>query len=186
MARPAIIAATVLLLILSATGPVATATPGPVPVVHVQGTESCAVTRMGDSTDVPGAIGLRDHELVCTDVMDDPRVSGPWTNVFNMDCYSGEGVDCVFWGTETLTTPDGGWTCTYAGSEDPTGDNWGQVFIVCPGTGGYAGLTYVTQHVFDAGTDGSFRRPPGSATDRISYSGMIYQGPPPTMGPSGR
>lgn len=186
MARWTITVATAALFVLGIGGTGAATSPAPASVVRVHGTESCSVTRMGDNTDVPGAIGLRDHELVCTDTMNDPRVSGPWINVFNMDCYGGEGVDCVFWGTEELTTADGGWACTYAGSEDPTGDNWGQVFIVCPGTGGFAGLTYVTQHVFDAGTDGSFRRPPGSPTDRISYSGMIYQGPPPTMVPSGR
>jgi hypothetical protein len=41
---------------------------------------------------------------------------------------------------------------------------------ICPGTGGYEGLTYVFQH-----TSGSF-------DDGTSFHGAIYEGPP-LMGP---
>jgi hypothetical protein len=144
------------------------------PVV-VTGSESCGGRTSGQTTQAPnGAESHRDLVGLCTNTMSDPRVSGTYTNTFNSQCYSPSSVypseDCVFWGTHVLEGEDGGWDCTFSGTEDPSGQNWGIVHAICPGTGGYEGMTYVYQHAFGGAED------IGNGT---SYHGIIYEGPPP-------
>ena len=76
--------------------------------------------------------------------MSDPRVDGIYTNTFNSQCLatssSYPGEMCLFSGTHVRRS-GGGSDCTYEGSDDPTGRNWGLLQGACPGTGGFAGLT---------------------------------------------
>ena len=147
----------------------------PVEPVVVTGTESCGARSSGETTVAPnGAESHRDLVGPCTNIMSDPRVSGTYVNTFNSQCYSPSSVypseDCVFWGTHVLEGEDGGWDCTFSGTEDPSGENWGIVHAICPGTGGNEGMTYVYQHAFGGAED------IGNGT---SYHGIIYDGPPP-------
>lgn len=147
----------------------------PMEPVVVTGTESCGARTSGETTQAPnGAESHRGLVGPCTNVMSDPRVSGTYTNTFNSQCYSPSSVypseDCLFWGTHVLEGEDGGWDCTFSGTEDPSGENWGIVHAVCPGTGDYEGLTYVYLHAIGGAEE---------IGNGSSYHGIIYEGPPP-------
>jgi hypothetical protein len=142
----------------------------------VTGTESCAIVGTGTTTMAGGVARVRDLVSDCVDATSDLRVTGTFRNTFNEDCYLTEDprVACAMWGTHVLEDDEGGWSCSWAGIDDLWGRNAGQVLVVCPGTGGYAGLTYVFQHVFGGAQDF------GDGTD---IHGLIYEGPPPPWGP---
>ena len=65
--------------------------------------------------------------------------------------------------------------CSWAGSNYPVGEpdamgDWPILLAaVCPGTGGYEGLSYVFQH-----SDTNF-------LERSSFNGVIYEGAPPPL-----
>jgi hypothetical protein len=137
----------------------------------VTGNEVCTVVQNATVIENTAEV-VRDRGQVteCETATSDPRVSGTYTNVANWDFYWA--LDEAFlWGTTVLEGPTGGWDCSYAGTSDPTGANDGLVFLVCPGTGEYDGLTYVYQHVWDSGT-ADF----GDGTDVF---GLIFEGPSP-------
>lgn len=98
--------------------------------------------------------------------MSDPRVDGTWVNTYNEDSYQG-GL-YVLWGTHILDKTEGGWDCSWSATEYPV---WEDLLIlgVCPGTGGFEGLTYVFQHATADFGDGS------------TFHGVIYEGPAPTV-----
>ena len=106
--------------------------------------------------------------------MSDPRVSGIYTNTFNSQRFSPSSVypgeDCIFWGTHVLDGPDGGWDCTWKGTDDPTGENWILILLTSPGTGAFDGLTYLAYHVAEGANDFG---------DGTTFHGIIYEGPPP-------
>ncbi|MGB9375415.1 MAG: hypothetical protein WCA82_14790, partial [Jiangellales bacterium] len=77
-----------------------------------------------------------------------------------------------------LEGPTGGWDCSWAGTSDPTGANDGLVFAVCPGTGGYGGLTYVFQHVYGSSGSGVID---GDFGDGTSIFGLIFEGEMPPI-----
>jgi hypothetical protein len=145
----------------------------------VSGTEVCRTITMGtetSSSNEPGVSHFYDHLSSCRDEMSDPRVTGVFENTFNEDCYwmADLGEDaCVIWGTHVMEGDEGGWDCAYTGTDDLWGPNGQLIFAVCPGTGEYAGLTYVFHHVFGDAQDF------GDGTD---FHGVIYDGPPPAWG----
>jgi len=143
--------------------------------VFVTGIETCSTQTEGTDTTQAGVRSIRGLINRCSNTMSDARVSGTYVNDFNMTCY--ESLDdggCIFWGTHVLDGPDGGWACSYTGTDDPMGANTGLVLGVCPGSGAYDGLTYMWQHVFG----GSY-----SFGDDTSFYGLIFEGPPPPWGP---
>ena len=141
--------------------------------VLVTGTESCGPRTSGETIEVNGIESHRDLVGECRGAMSDPRVNGVYTNTFSSQCLapssSYPGEMCLFWGSHVLEGPEGGWDCAYQGTDDPTGRNWGLLQGTCPGTGGFAGLTYVFYHVFGGANDFG---------DGTSYHGLIYEGPP--------
>ena len=141
-------------------------------MTYVTGTEMCGALTPPPTTTEFG-YSTRGSTMTCRDEMSDPRVSGTWTNTFSSECYA---VDlCLFWGTHVLDTPEGGWDCSWAGSNYPVGEpdamgDWPILLAaVCPGTGGYEGLSYVFQH-----SDTNF-------LERSSFNGVIYEGAPPPL-----
>lgn len=152
---------------------VAQADPSPVPaseMTFVTGTESCGPRTPPIQVAADGGWDAQASVATCQNDMSDPRVSGAWTNTLDARCF---GKDlCVLWGTSVLDGPDGGWECSWSGSNYPVGERefgyWPILLTaVCPGTGGYEGLTYVFQHATVDLTEGS------------SFNGVIYEGPPP-------
>jgi hypothetical protein len=116
-----------------------------------------------------GGTGVRDEVLACDLALSDPRVVGPATITFNDDCFRADGI---FWGTLVIEGPDGGWDCRFSGTADPTGGNDGLLLHVCPGRGGYSGLTFMAQQAVSFSGTADFG-------DGTSMRGLIYQGPPP-------
>jgi hypothetical protein len=180
-ALPLSIVAAVAFALLGPTGAmVAEDTDQPMATV-VTGTESCETVRWGTqsvTTEGPVAVShFYDHVADCRDETSDPRVSGVFRNTFNEDCYymGPRSEACVIWGTHVLAGGQGGWDCSYAGTDDLWGDNAGHVLVVCPGTGEYDGLTYVFHHVFGGVQDFG---------DGADIHGLIYEGPPPAWGPA--
>ena len=171
------LAGAVIMALASGTGGavVAQEADAPVPVV-VTGTEVCTSGMTWAPTDTAVGWQARDYVSDCIDTTSDPRVNGTFRNTFSEDCYTlpDEGDACVMWGTHVLDGAEGGWDCSYAGIDDLWGPNAGHVFVVCPGTGDYAGLTYVFEHVFGDAQDF------GDGTD---IHGIIYEGPLPAWGP---
>lgn len=141
------------------------------PVV-VTGSEQCGGRSGGvNSFSVPGVRSQRGWVAECVNTMSDPRVDGTWVNTYNSDCYPGTPTQtCVYWGTHVLDGPDGGWDCTWAGTDyDPVWPGELLVLAVCPGTGGFEGMTYIAQH-----STADF----GDGTD---FYGVIYEGPAPPV-----
>ena len=157
--------------------PERTAAPEPSPaptseMTFVTGTESCGARTPAIQVTADGGWDAQGSVATCHNDMSDPRVSGAWSNTLNARCF---GKDlCLTWGTAVLDGPDGGWECSWSGSNYPTGERqygyWPLLLsAVCPGTGGYAGLTYVFQHSSTEFSVGS------------SFNGVIYEGPPPSV-----
>jgi hypothetical protein len=142
------------------------------PVV-VSGTWGCTKTDPGTRGTSDGLMwggtGARDQVLECDLALSDPRVIGPTTITFNDDCF---GAECIFWGTLVIEGPDGGWDCLFSGTPDPTGGNDGLLLHVCPGRGGYSGLTFMAQPAVSFYDTADFG-------DGTNIRGVIYQGPPP-------
>jgi hypothetical protein len=149
----------------------------PVSPVAVSGTWDCTRTvpgRRGTSDGLMwGGTGVRGQVLACDLALSDPRVIGPTTITFNDDCF---GAECVFWGSLVIEGPDGGWDCRFSGTPDPTGANDGLLLYVCPGRGGYSGLTFMVQQAVSFSGTADFG-------DGTSMHGLIYQGPPPPWAP---
>jgi hypothetical protein len=103
--------------------------------------------------------------------LSDPRVTGPWRNTLSYDCL--EDGFCLLWETHVLDGPEGGWRCSWDGTDSPVADESFLIIGVCSGTGAYEGLAHVFQH-----TSGSF-------DDQSSFRGVIYEGPPPPIEPGG-
>ena len=141
--------------------------------VIVTGTEVCGDRTGGTSTYPGGVISDRGWVGECVNTMSDPRVDGTYVNTLNMDCYP-SGM-CLLWGTHVLDGPEGGWDCSWAGAFYPNDLGGFMVSSVCPGTGGFEGLTYVFQHGNASFEGGS---PFG---DDNSFDGVIYEGPAPTV-----
>jgi hypothetical protein len=145
-------------------------TPPTSETTFVTGTESCGPRTPPIQVAADGGWDARASVATCQNDMSDPRVSGAWTNTLDARCF---GKDlCVLWGTAVLDGPDGGWACSWSGSNYPVGEReygyWPILLnAICPGTGGYEGLTYVFQHATVDLTAGS------------SFNGVIYEGPPP-------
>jgi hypothetical protein len=141
-------------------------------MVFVTGTEVCLDrTPWEPFSPQLNTTSVRDAETTCIDQMSDPRVSGEWTNTMDMDCYGDE--FCLLSGTHVIVKEEGGWDCTWTASNFPTaeadasGERPYLIIGVCPGTGGFEGLSYVFQH-----TSWEF---PGDT----SFHGVIYEGLPP-------
>jgi hypothetical protein len=143
----------------------------------VTGNEECRVIDVGTLVDSSAShVRRRGFVTECENVMSDARVSGTYTNVSSSDWF--RGLDkYVIWGTHVLDEPTGGWDCSYAGTNDPTGANDGLVFGVCPGTGEFEGLTYVFQHVWRGTPDADIVD--GDFGDGTSLFGIIYEGAAP-------
>jgi hypothetical protein len=148
--------------------------PTPASPVIVTGTEECG-GRSGGTSTYGGVDSERGWVADCVNTMSDPRVDGTWVNTLNMDCYPGD--MCLMWGTHVLDGTDGGWACSWAGADFPTLSLEGGFLVsgVCPGTGGFEGLTYVFQHGnagFEVGSPFS---------DDSTFDGVIYEGPAPMV-----
>lgn len=154
--------------------PTVTPTPAPQawgPAVLVRGVETCVVTPgpLG-SPDADGTMHGRGGTLRCTDVANDPRVSGSVSGTFDADAWGpdSEEVAFVMWGTLRLENEGGAWEGRYTGANTTeTGDMY-EVWYT--GTGGYAGLSYF-QWVTPACAP---------VQDRLEFVGLIFPGPPPT------
>jgi hypothetical protein len=96
----------------------------------------------------------------CVFTMSDPRLTGTGEVTANYDCPGGD--PCFFWGTGSIKGPSGGWDCPWVAMEPPPKHDSVFFYGVCPGTGGYEGLTFVYQQVLGG-----------------DYLGYIYEGPPP-------
>jgi len=144
----------------------------------VTGNEVCTVIKSATVIENTAEV-VRDRGQVmeCEDTMSDPRVSGTYTNVANWDYYPALGESFIR-GTHVLEGPPGGWDCSWTGTSDPTGANDGLVFAVCPGTGGYGGLTYVFQHVYNSSGSGVID---GDFGDGTSIFGLIFEGEMPPI-----
>ena len=134
--------------------------------VFVTGTEVCGARSEGTASYLGGLESYRDETAECVNTMSDPRIDGTYINTLNADCYLGGA--CVLWGTHVLDGPDGGWDCSWSGTQYPVWEGF-LILGVCPGTGGFEGLTYVFRH--------------GSADfgDGSSFHGVIYEGPAPMV-----
>jgi hypothetical protein len=155
-----------------ASAPTAAEAPTAYPVI-VTGTEACGARPYATVSNLPGIESGRDGVAECVNTMSDPRVDGTYINTLNYDCYS-SGM-CLMWGTHVLDGPDGGWDCSWAGAYYPASPDGFLVSGVCPGTGGFEGLTYVFQHG-NAGFDGAT-----PFADENTFDGFIYEGPAPTI-----
>jgi hypothetical protein len=109
----------------------------------VTGTEYCSVafgTVTGEGTSVQRA---RNGTATCTDTVNDPRVSGTYNAVWNMDYWGTPDRTSgalVQWGTARLTGPSGAWEGRATGVwSSERGDT---IALWWTGTGGYAGLAY--------------------------------------------
>ncbi len=111
----------------------------------------------------------RDDGAWCNVAASDPRVSGDFFNTYNVDCYGVEPDQafCIFRGAYVFDAPDGGWDCTWTGSDLPVEETGLLITGICHGTGGYEELTHVYQH-----TD------VGSFADGSNYRAAIYEGEP--------
>ncbi|MEA2026437.1 MAG: hypothetical protein U9O18_07080, partial [Chloroflexota bacterium] len=109
----------------------------------------------------------RDDAAWCELVGSDARVSGVFLNTYNVDCYGVEPEQafCIFRGSVVIDGPDGGWDCTWTGSDLPVEETGLLITGLCLGTGGYEGLTHVYQS-----TDGT------SFADGSNYRGATYEG----------
>ena len=110
---------------------------------------------------------LRDGGLACSVTASDPRLDGV-RQTLHADCDCTDAGGCACWGPWEGTGASGGWT-GYFVSAEPYGLTPGTV-MVAQGTGGYAGLTWVENHV-----------PTGDMV--YGGNGMVYQGPPPPWAP---
>ena len=114
----------------------------------------------------------RGHSVITmAHAMCDPRVSGTSVNDFNFACLYLAEDTCVFWGTDSLSGPDGMWVGSWSGVSDT--DRVARVEWTLHGTEAYAGWIYVGYH------DWNFDDPD---YDSLTY-GVVYEGPPPPWGP---
>jgi hypothetical protein len=132
----------------------------------VTGTEACGSRSDGITSYVAGVTRERGLVAECVNTMSDPRVDGTYVNTVNEDCY--QGGFCVLWGTHILDKAEGGWDCSWSATEYPVWEDF-LVLGVCPGTGGFEGLTYVFQHATADFGDGS------------TFHGVIYEGRAPAI-----
>ena len=138
------------------------------------GTATCPeVVSPGTATLENGVQQVRDAVLDCMSATDAPRLNGPYTLHHNYDCYllttptpgySG----CVMWGTSVSPEPYG-WTATYTGVEDASGQQTVQVIGV--GFGANAGWVFYEVDTLSA----------ASGTNDVE--GLLYQGAPPPAVP---
>jgi hypothetical protein len=138
--------------------------PVPAAPVYVTGTESCGDRSSPGRRMSNGVEHARGEVAECVDTMSDPRVDGAWVNTMNGDCF-GAHTPCFLWGTHVLDGPEGGWQCSWSGTDFPVSNGY-LLIGVCPGTGGYEGLTYVFQHGTEDFGDGT------------TFHGYIYEGRP--------
>jgi hypothetical protein len=173
-ALPLSLVGTVIIAMLASLGPAAAADRSDLPIV-VSGTHTCGTPVPGfpTSTAENGAVSFRGRFGTCTDSMNDPLVSGIWRQTLNAQCAAPSdahpGKDCVFWGAHLLDNPSSGWDCTFAGFDDPSGDNWGLVHGMCEGYDGYEGLHYIFDRAIGGVVD---------LGDGTSMRGVVYAGPP--------
>ena len=160
-------AAVLMCLVLGGTP--ALAQEAPAGVTNVTGTVVCDefVPKIWNETAFGGY--ERDDAAWCESATSDPRVSGVFLNTYNVDCYGVEEEQefCIFRGAYVFDGPDGGWDCTWTGSDLPVEETGLLITGLCLGTGGYEGLTHVYQH-----TDAT------SFADGSDYRGAIYEGEP--------
>ena len=155
----------------------------PEPAVSVTGSfASCELVDPGKKDILPGGMmSLRDYVDRCSARMSDPRVSGDYTGTWNEDCrLASDGtIRCLAFGTMVGEAGAGGWDCSVAGTDDPTGLNHMLLLIACAGAGEHEGLAFVAQQALAGGygTAGDFG-------DGNAIHGLIYEGPlPPHWGP---
>lgn len=131
------------------------------PVTVVAGTETCMVGEGSQTTDAAGIDHFRDVPVRCTDTMNDPRVTGTITGIWNADNWGGANVQ---WGVVRLQNAGGAWEGRVTGvwSED-RGDS---IVFWWTGTGGYEGLAY-------------FSHASGWAPWKVE--GQVFPGDPPTL-----
>jgi hypothetical protein len=152
-----------------------TARPTPAPIAYgaatvVSGTESCTFEKTGTTTtDADGTGHYRGAVLSCTDMSNDPRVSGPVTYTWEYDGW-GQGAT-VQWGTGRLENAGGGWDGTMTGSySTPRGD---LLLFWFTGSGGYEGLSYAMWAVLS----------PAVVAWTYPVDGIIFPGSPPAPKP---
>ena len=139
----------------------------PAGVTIVSGTEGCHEPTPNIWNETAWGGYQRGEAHWCEVTMSDPRVSGSWFSTYNLDCYGveAEPAFCMLRGSRVLDGPDGGWDCTWTGTF-PVEDDAILSTGLCPGTGGYGGLTYVFQYSTTAIVGGG------------SIRGAIYEGEP--------
>ena len=150
-----------------AQSPAPSSLPAPSSSVWVTAGDVCSATKPGTDVVVGDIEQIRDGELICNFSADDPRVNGRGPGTYNRDCSP---VGCVFWGTVTIHGPDGDWVGSFNGVIDPNSDSYG--YRILTGTGAYSGWSYVSHSVALASSTGG------------TFSGMIYEAPPPPWGPT--
>jgi hypothetical protein len=138
------------------------------------GTATCPeMVSSGTATFENGVEQVRDVTLTCTNATNAPRLNGPFTLHMNLDCYelttpmpgySG----CVLWGTSVSPEPDG-WTATFTGVEDASGQQTVQVMGI--GFGANAGWVFYEVDTWSA------------ASGTTDLEGLLYQGAPPPAVP---
>ena len=140
----------------------------------VVGTGTCPeMVSPGTTTFENGVEQVRDVILTCTNMTNDARLNGTYTVHHNYDCYElttpmPRHGGCVMWGTNAWPGPDG-WTATYSGVEDASGDQTAQFISV--GFGANAGWVF---YEVDTWSDES---------GVIDLQGLLYQGAPPPAVP---
>ncbi|MGB9358839.1 MAG: hypothetical protein WCC01_09800 [Acidimicrobiia bacterium] len=125
-----------------------------IPTVEVTGESDCVIDSDGTwsgpalpESGLPGS-AQRDYVLNCTATSSDPRAAVEWVNTVDCDfTVNGEQTvgDCL--GTATGTNDEGTWEGTFAGTTTWSGTSPAHLHVfeqTATGSGGYAGLTYVT------------------------------------------
>jgi hypothetical protein len=132
------------------------------PFTIVSGIEEFLIEDTGTWTTKNGIDRGRGLTLKCTDVANDPRVSGTTTETWNFDFLGTPPAAGLDWGVRRLENDGGAWEGIVLGAAYPGSRE--QLTMVLAGSGGYAGMTYY-MHV-----DGS------AAAQTFPFEGIIYEG----------
>ena len=122
--------------------------------VEVTGESDCVIDSDGTwsgpalpESGLPGS-AQRDYVMTCTAESSDPRATVEWVNTTDCDfTVNGEQTVGDCWGTTTGTNDEGTWEGTFVGTTTWSGTSPAHVHVfeqTATGSGGYAGLTYVT------------------------------------------